>query len=334
MKPIVTVAIPTYNRVDLLIKSIDSVLLQTFTGFQIIVFDNCSTDNTREAVLSYKDKRVVYYRQPANVGMTKNWHSCFTIPDTEYIAFLHDDDLYEIDHLESAVNALSQNEQTSLYSCAVQCFGDENHILRPPYNSILNNLNGDTIFDLSNEYFRYHWLYFNQVPCPSSVVFRAKHAKGLDWFDYKFSFAIDYLVFFQLNLTGHWYYNTKVGVRYLRHSNSSTNTGKWNSNVYSALEIRLILRYIGSKLFINLNDLEKFVETVKTWPASAIYNVIISFMSIQSDKNLKHIALTLLKECNLPTNGQIPKHAIIGSKVGNWYYYIADSLDKVRSKIF
>ena len=61
--PFFSIIIPTYNRVDLIILAINSVLNKTFQEFQIIVVDDGSKDNTDEAVKSIRDQRIRYYKK-------------------------------------------------------------------------------------------------------------------------------------------------------------------------------------------------------------------------------------------------------------------------------
>ncbi|MHA1210829.1 MAG: glycosyltransferase [Candidatus Heimdallarchaeota archaeon] len=93
--PKISCIISTYNRSSLLKKAINSVLRQTLEDFELIVIDDCSTDNTEKVVKSFKDERVKYVKtkencghdgQPKNIGIR-----CAT---GEYVCFLDDDDMY------------------------------------------------------------------------------------------------------------------------------------------------------------------------------------------------------------------------------------------------
>ena len=62
MKPFFSVVIPTYNRSDVLSRSVDSVLSQTYQNFELIIIDNGSTDGTQQWVGdNYQDDRIVYH---------------------------------------------------------------------------------------------------------------------------------------------------------------------------------------------------------------------------------------------------------------------------------
>lgn len=104
--PTVSVLVPTYNRAALLKQAIDSVLLQTFGDFELVVSDNASTDHTEELVKSYSDQRIVYSRSARNIGWHGNMNRCLALAKGEYLTFLPDDDLMMPENLERKVDIL------------------------------------------------------------------------------------------------------------------------------------------------------------------------------------------------------------------------------------
>jgi glycosyltransferase involved in cell wall biosynthesis len=88
----VTVCIPTYNRANFLIYSINSVLQQSYKDFELIICDDGSTDNTQEVVRQCKDTRIRYIRHPENIGRSRNMRSGFEAARGEYFIKFDDDD--------------------------------------------------------------------------------------------------------------------------------------------------------------------------------------------------------------------------------------------------
>ena len=98
--------IPTYNRERFLGIAIASALRQTFTDFELIILDDASSDGTQEVARSFGDRRVSYIRNPINLGMVENWNRGFRVANSRYVAFLHDDDVWEPAFLERAMRAI------------------------------------------------------------------------------------------------------------------------------------------------------------------------------------------------------------------------------------
>jgi len=94
VSPSVSVIVPTYNRVHLLPRALDSVLAQTFEGFEALIVDDGSTDGTAELVKDYaeRDPRVRYLRQPQNAGVSAARNRGLRESRGEFIAFLDSDD--------------------------------------------------------------------------------------------------------------------------------------------------------------------------------------------------------------------------------------------------
>jgi len=93
-KPNFSIIIPTYNREKMVIRAIESVLNQSYKNIEIIVIDDCSTDNTKEIIngLFCKDKRIKYIRTKKNLGGAGARNFGVKESSGEFIAFLDSDD--------------------------------------------------------------------------------------------------------------------------------------------------------------------------------------------------------------------------------------------------
>ena len=83
--PKVSVCIPVYNGSDYIAYAIQSVLAQTYKNFNLIVCDNCSTDNTEEIVRNFEDPRLSYVRNNKNLGLVGNENRCLELSKGDYI---------------------------------------------------------------------------------------------------------------------------------------------------------------------------------------------------------------------------------------------------------
>ena len=98
----ISVCLITYNHVDLIESTLQSIMEQTITGYEVIVSDDCSTDGTWERVLELaaNDARIKPIQTPENLGMARNANFSVAQSSRPYIALLHHDDLYRKDLLE------------------------------------------------------------------------------------------------------------------------------------------------------------------------------------------------------------------------------------------
>lgn len=93
--PKVSVMIPTFNQEEYIKYAIDSVLMQDYPNIEIIVSDDCSTDDTGLIVHKYLDKRIKYYRNETRLGRVGNYHKClYEYTTGEWVINLDGDDYY------------------------------------------------------------------------------------------------------------------------------------------------------------------------------------------------------------------------------------------------
>ena len=107
--PPVSIVIPTYNRSWGLVRSVESVLSQSYQDFELIIVDDCSPDDTEEVVRSLQDDRIRYFRQPQNVGVAENWGTGLNLTQGKFVTFLMDDDFYQPDFLANRIVHLESN---------------------------------------------------------------------------------------------------------------------------------------------------------------------------------------------------------------------------------
>lgn len=106
---LVTIGIPTYNRADGFLKTaLQSAIDQTYTNIEIIVSDNCSSDNTEAVVKEFSDTRIKYFKHKTNIGANNNFNFCVKQACGEYFLLLHDDDIIDNDFIEVCVNAIKK----------------------------------------------------------------------------------------------------------------------------------------------------------------------------------------------------------------------------------
>lgn len=113
--PIVSVLIPLYNAADFIEAAIESVLGQSYVDFELIIVDNCSTDDGFNRIQHFKsDPRVSIYQNASNIGMARNWNQCLLYAKGKYIKFLCADDYFEPHALSEYVQIMNDYPNVSL----------------------------------------------------------------------------------------------------------------------------------------------------------------------------------------------------------------------------
>jgi glycosyltransferase involved in cell wall biosynthesis len=102
----VTIVVPTYNRRELLLRAVNSICSQTYSDIRILVCDNASTDGTEEllAELMELDRRINYFRQKNNLGMSANVNFGLKSIETPFFGILSDDDYFLPHFIERAMH--------------------------------------------------------------------------------------------------------------------------------------------------------------------------------------------------------------------------------------
>ena len=106
--PLVTIAIPTFNRSTWLKSCVQAALAQTYRNFEVLVSDNASEDDTATMLKEFDDSRLRVIRQAENIGLLPNWNACLAAARGEYIAVVSDDDLVSPAFLESSAALIRQ----------------------------------------------------------------------------------------------------------------------------------------------------------------------------------------------------------------------------------
>lgn len=109
--PLVSVIIPTYNRVDLVSDAVNSVLNQTYRNIELIVVDDGSTDNTKEVLLAYGKRIKYFYKHNDGNANARNYG--VNKARGKYIAFLDHDDIWHPERLEKLIGYIERNNHYS-----------------------------------------------------------------------------------------------------------------------------------------------------------------------------------------------------------------------------
>lgn len=114
--PKLHIGLPVYNGADYLAASLDALLHQTFSDFEIILSDNGSTDATPAIARAYaaRDSRITYLRYQNNRGAAWNWNNTLAHARAEYFKWAAHDDLHDPRYIERCIAVLDENPAVAL----------------------------------------------------------------------------------------------------------------------------------------------------------------------------------------------------------------------------
>lgn len=133
--PLISVIMSAYNEEAYIEKAIMSILHQTEQDFELIIFDDCSTDATVDIIKSIKDERIKLYENTENCGLTRNLNKGLRIAKGRYIARMDGDDISLPERFEKQVKYFEEHPKVMLISCQTQNFGESSLCWRLTENS-------------------------------------------------------------------------------------------------------------------------------------------------------------------------------------------------------
>lgn len=162
-RPLVSIVIPVYNREVLVKDAINSALAQTYDKIEIVVIDNCSTDNTWRVVSNYKNPKVKIYRNENNIGPVLNWKRGIELSNGDYIKLLFSDDMISDNYIEDSL----------------KWFDDETAFVLSPIRFLINSHLGEPHLYAkstytSEEYYKSLYIQFQDTfpVSPGAALFR------------------------------------------------------------------------------------------------------------------------------------------------------------------
>lgn len=109
MDELVSVIMPSFNTGEYIAASVESVLAQTYPNWELLIVDDCSTDNTAEVICRYQDPRIILLKNKTNSGAALSRNYALREAKGRWIAFLDSDDTWEPKKLEKQLRFMQEN---------------------------------------------------------------------------------------------------------------------------------------------------------------------------------------------------------------------------------
>ena len=186
--PEVSVVLTTYNRADALRETLDTLIRQTFRDFELIICDDASKDCTRDVAMEYvaRDPRIKYHRNEPNLGMPGNLNSGIERATGEFVANVHDGDLYDATLLEKWTAAIRQSPNVAFVFNQYRHLDENGGVERITFEELPSIFPGRRLIE--GIYFK-RWRF--DSPVWGTVMARKAAYKKLGPFDSRFGFLSD-----------------------------------------------------------------------------------------------------------------------------------------------
>jgi glycosyltransferase involved in cell wall biosynthesis len=302
----VSIIVPNYNHAPFLKQRFESILNQTYTDFELIILDDCSTDNSREVIEQYqsntKISKIIYNEQ--NSGNTfKQWNKGISYAKGEYIWIAESDDFCEKNFLEKLLSYLENDKEIALaYSSTkrINAEGDIIDDLQWWYGDLgANRWNVDHINNGRDEIKRY-LAFKNTIPNASAVIFKKSIFNEIGRAPTDYILSGDWLFWMQLIEKYKICYCTGTTNYFRVHQRSVRN--EQSSSLTSLIEKLKIYKYLNQNGLITdefrfrnfpvlQNEISGVINKAGFFTEPNMHKFIINLFSFSS-----RMGLSILKE--------------------------------------
>lgn len=250
----ISIVTASYNYEKYIKETIHSILNQTYKDWEMIIVDDCSTDNSVDIIKSYNDDRIKLFVNEKNLGLKETLKRGIKEASSEWIAFLESDDVLAPDYLEKKVEIIKKYPDINLIFNDCEFFGDDErvkafeHALKKTRDLLKNQSYPKNMF--------YDFYQSNKIFTFSSVTAKRRDLQKVN-FNQKLDYLIDWHLWVQLASLGKFYYMPEKLTKWRLHNNSYINSSTYKSPVdlqtASYLEVFKAKKDISILIFILLS---------------------------------------------------------------------------------
>lgn len=190
--PKVSVCVPAYNAAGYLSETLQGILNQTFRDFEVIIGDDCSSDETFQIAQSFDDERILCFRNEKNLGWIGNTNACLKKAAGQYVCVLNADDGWQSSFLETMTAILDRHPTVGFAFSSTHHVNDIGEIL-----GLTSHFDQDCFFS-GEDFFRTDCL-LNVVETPGVMVRRECYQR-IGLYDSTLRFMADWEMWLRVSL--------------------------------------------------------------------------------------------------------------------------------------
>ncbi len=277
----ISVIVTSYNYEQYIKDTVESVLEQTFADFELIIIDDCSTDNSAEIIKQFSDERIKFIQNDKNYGLKYSVQKALKIAQGEWIAFLESDDLWVPKTLETRLKYAEKYSDVGIIFNDVEEFGDEDWLKAVKNNfkrtrNILNRMNfPKNIF--------YNINVHNLIMTFSSVMIKREYFENLN-FNTPIDALLDWWIYIHISYHTEAFYIKEKLTKWRQHRQSYILRKKHAPFKFANIEAYLDV-YKTNKLNVTFLPFLMFSILIMLLNRLKLYYVVI----IRKIKDILHI---------------------------------------------
>lgn len=244
MSPVISVVMPVYNAGKYLREAIDSVLNQTFSDFEFLIYNDGSIDDSDEIIKSYSDPRIIYTRIEKNAGYVTLLNKGIDQAKGQFIARMDADDISLPSRFAEQIKFMNENLEIGICGCWIEQFGSRSGQVKLPSSNI------DIITSL---------FYGTPFAHPSVIIRKSVLKENKLYYNNDYLFAEDYELFERMLLITKAANINKFLLKYRLHS-TQVSTRKWNQQYFLAgkIQARRFTRVLKNPQLTDVKFLEDY----------------------------------------------------------------------------
>lgn len=231
--PLVSVILPTFNgKKQRISGSIDSVLNQTFTDFEFIIINDCSTNDIEKTILEYKwkDDRIVYLKNEKNLKLTKTLNKWISVARGKYIARADDDDIWsDKTQLQQQIDFMEKNHEYWLVWTNAEIVDEE-------WNFLYKLNRPWTDKEIRENMLVWNWFIH------SSIVLRKEILDNVGWYNPNWNMVEDYELWMRIWVVSKMRNLLNIFSKVRVNAKSVT---RWNYRKQKWMTLKLFIKYYG-----------------------------------------------------------------------------------------
>lgn len=178
--PLLSVILPVYNSENFIKETISSILEQSFKDFELIIIDDCSSDQSPEIIKSFNDQRINYFQNETNLKLIKTLNRGVELAKGKYIARMDSDDICLPNRFECQVEYLENHPEIGMAGCLPIIIDENGHIIHKSRHFIAT----------SHMACKFACFFENQF-VHSSVIFRSEVIKDFKYSEVPYSLHME-----------------------------------------------------------------------------------------------------------------------------------------------